>query len=90
MKYLLLPLLLFIAPSIAIADNLPVNYMILRGKVINLDHLWGKGVVPVVTAQPTAQPTVQTESREVRDNRRRVSFENARNLVLIERLRNMP
>ena len=86
MKYLLLPILLFAFPSIAIADNLPANYMILRGKVINLDHLWGKGVTPVITVQPT----VQTESREVRDNRRRVSFENARNLVLIERLRNMP
>lgn len=89
MKYLL-PLLFFAMPSMAIADNLPVNYMIIRGQVLNLDHLWGKGVIPVVTAQPTAQPTVQTESREVRDNRRRVSFENARNLVLIERLQNMP
>ena len=89
MKYLL-PLLFFAMPSIAIADNLPANYMVLRGKVINLDHLWGKGVTTVITAQTTAQPTVQTESREVRDNRRRVSFENARNLVLIERLRNMP
>ena len=89
MKYLL-PILLFAMPSIAIADNLPVNYMILRGKVINLDNLWGKGVVPVITAQPTAQPTAQTESREMRDNRQRISFENARNLILIERLRNMP
>jgi hypothetical protein len=88
MKYLL-PILLFAMPSIAIADNLPVNYMILRGKVINLDHLWGKGVIPVITAQPTAQPTAQTESREMRDNRQRISFENARNLILIERLRNM-
>jgi hypothetical protein len=87
-KYLLL-LLFFAMPSMAIADNLPVNYMIIRGQVLNLDHLWGKGIVPVITAQPTAQPTVETESREVRDNRRRVSFENARNLVLIERLQNM-
>lgn len=89
MKYLL-PLLFLAFPAMAIADNLPVNYMILRGKVINLDHLWGKGILPVITARPTAQPTVQTESREVRDNRRRVNFENARNLVLIERLQNMP
>ena len=89
MKYLLLPFLLFAMPSPAIADNLPANYMILRGKVFNLDYLWGKGVAPVITAQPTAQPTEPTESREVRDNNRRVSFENARNLVLIERLQNM-
>ncbi len=89
MKYLLLlPLLLLASPSMAIADNLPVNYMILRGKVINLDHLWGKGVVPVIMAQPT-QPTVPTESREVRDNQQRVNFDNARNLLLIEQLRNM-
>jgi hypothetical protein len=89
MKKYLLPLLLFASPSMAIADNLPVNYMILRGKVINLDHLWGKGVVPVITAQPTAQPTVLTESREVRDNRQRAANDNARNLLLIERLQNM-
>ena len=88
MKYLLLPILLFAFPSTAIADNLPVNYMIIREQVLNLDHLWGKGVAPVITARPTVQPTVQMESREVRDNRRRVSFENARNLVLIERLQN--
>jgi hypothetical protein len=91
MKYLLLPLLLFTLPSMAIADNLPANYMILRdGKIINLDHLWGKGVLPVITTQPTAQPTVLTESREVRDNKQRAANDNARNLVLIERLQNMP
>lgn len=89
MKYLLLSLLLFASPSMAIADDLPVNYMILRGKVINLDRLWGKGVIPVITAQPTAQPTVQAELREVRDNKQRVNFDNARNLLLIERLQNM-
>ena len=89
MKYLLLTLLFFAIPSQAIADNLPANHMILRGKVINLDHLWGKGVVPVITAQPTTQPTVQTGSREVRDNKQRVNFDNARNLLLIERLQNM-
>jgi hypothetical protein len=73
----------------AIADNLPANHMILRGKVINLDHLWGKGIATVITAQPTAQPTVLTESREVRDNRQRAANDNARNLLLIEQLQNM-
>lgn len=88
MKYLLFPILLFAMPSPAIADNLPVNYMIIRGQVLNLDHLWGKGVLPVITAQPTAEPTAQTESREVRDNRQRVNFENARNSVALEYLLN--
>lgn len=89
MKYLLLPFLLFAMPSPVIADNLPVNYMIIRGQVLNLDHLWGKGVLPVITAQPTAEPTAQTESREMRDYRQQVNNENARNLILIERLQNM-
>jgi hypothetical protein len=89
MKYLLLPLLLLASPSQAIAENLPANYMIIRGQVLNLDHLWGKGVVPVITAQPTVQPTEPTESREVRDNKQRAANENARNQILIERLQNM-
>jgi hypothetical protein len=89
MKYLLLPFLLFAIPSQAIADNLPANYMIIRGQVLNLDHLWGKGVAPVITAQPTAQPTEPTESREVRDNKQRAANDNARNLVLIKRQQNM-
>ena len=89
MKYLLFLLLLLAMPSIAIADNLPVNYMILRGKIINLDHLWGKGVAPVIIAQPIAQPTAQTESREVRDNKQRINYENARNLIRLEYLQNM-
>ena len=84
MKYLLFPFLLFAMPSPAIADNLPANYMILRGKVFNLDHLWGKGVLPVITAQPTAQPTEPTESREVRDNKQRAANDNARSLIRSE------
>jgi len=76
-------------PSMAIADNLPANYMIIRGQVLNLDHLWGKGVAPVIIAQPTAQPTAQTESREVRDNKQRINYENARNLIRLEYLQNM-
>jgi hypothetical protein len=84
MKYLIYPLILLTFPSPAIADNLPVNYMILRGKVINLDHLWGKGVAPVITAQPTVQPTEPTESREVRDNKQRAANDNARSLIRSE------
>ena len=91
MKSALIALLFFAVPSAAIADNLPVNYMIWRGKVINLDHLWGKGVVQT-TAQ-AAQPTVQTvsapttsDSREVAANKQRVEFENARNRLIIEQV----
>jgi len=92
MKKLLLPLLLLLSPLPAIASpndsQIPANYMIWRDKLINLDHLWGRGVIPVITPQPTVQPTVQTESREVRDNRQRVAFENARSQILQEYLRN--
>lgn len=88
MKKLLLPLLLLLSPLPAIASpnasQMPANYMIWRDKLINLDHLWGRGVIPVITPQPTAQ----TESREVRDNRQRVAFENARSQILQEYLRN--
>lgn len=88
MKNLLLPLLLLLSPLPAIASpnasQMPANYMIWRDKLINLDHLWGRGVIPVITPQPT----VQTESREVRDNRQRVAFENARSQILQEYLRN--
>jgi len=91
MKYLLISLILFAMPSIANADDLPANYMILRGKVYNLDHLWGKGVAPVATVatQLIAQPIPQEESREVRNNNQRVAYENARTQILIERLNNM-
>jgi len=88
MKKLLLPLVLLLSPLPAIASpnasQMPANYMIWRDKLINLDHLWGRGVIPVITPQPT----VQTESREVRDNRQRVAFENARSQILQEYLRN--
>ena len=91
MKSSLIALALLLTPSAAIADNLPANYMIWRGKAYNLDALWGRG-----TTQATTQntpPTVQTvptisESRESRDNRQRVEFENARTQILIERLNN--
>ena len=91
MKKLLLPLLLLLSPLPAIAtpineSQLPANYMILRGQVIDLDHLWGKGVVPIAPQIVTiSRPT---ESREVRDNKQRVAFENARSLILTEYLRN--
>ena len=88
MKNLLFALLLFAIPSAAIADNLPVNYMIYRGKIINLDYLWGKGVIVL---QPLAQSVIQPiESREVKANNQRVEFENARSQILIERLRITP
>ena len=88
MKNLLFALLLFAIPSAAIADNLPVNYMIYRGKIINLDYLWGKGVIVL---QPLVQTIAQPiESREIRANNQRVEFENARSQILIERLRITP
>jgi len=93
MKSALIALLFLAVPTPAIADNLPVNYMIWRGKVINLDHLWGKGVVQATaqSAQPTAQtvsaPTTSSDSREVAENNQRVEFENARNRLIIEQLR---
>lgn len=92
MKYLILPFLLLAMPSIVIAENIPANYMIFRGKLYNLDSLWGKGSAAQPTAQtsqPTAQPvTIQSESREVRANMQRVNFRNAENQLLIELLRN--
>lgn len=96
MKYLLLPFLLFAIPAPAIAETfngqpLPANYMIWRGKLYNLDYLWGKGIAPTVQPQPTITDnpvSIATESPEVRANKQRVAFENARGLVLIERLRN--
>lgn len=91
MKKYLLPILLFAIPSPAIAIEplkYPANFIEWRGVVYNLDHLAGKGVQQIITVQqkPIEKPA---ESREVRDNRQRVNFENARNLLLIERLRNM-
>ena len=88
MKNLLFALLLFAIPNAAIADNLPVNYMIYRGKIINLDYLWGKGVIVL---QPLVQTSAQlVESREVKANNQRVEYENARSQILIERLRITP
>ncbi len=90
MKYLLVPFLLFAMPLPAIAESfnqLPANYMIWRGKVINLDYMAGKGIVPTVQPQPQTQPL--TISREVSANQQRVEFENAKAQILIERLRNM-
>jgi len=91
MKKYLLPILLFAIPAPAIAIeplNYPANFIEWRGVVYNLDHLAGKGVQQIITVQqkPVERPV---ESREVRDNKHRVNFENARNLLLIERLRNM-
>ncbi len=92
MKSTLIALLFFIAPSAAIADNLPVNYIIWRGRVYSLDALWGKGVQTTQIAQPTVQTvpmqtqTNAVDSREVVANRQRVEFENARNRLIIEQL----
>ena len=91
MKKYLLPILLFAIPSPAIAIeplSYPANFIEWRGVVYNLDHLAGKGVQQIITVhqKPVEKPA---ESREVRDNRQRVNLENARNLLLIERLRNM-
>lgn len=91
MKKHLLPLLLLAMPSHAIAIEPithPVNFIEWRGKTYNLDHLWGKGVIPVIV-QPTPHPVAKKKLRKVRDNRQRVNFLNARNLILIEQLRNM-
>ena len=88
MKNLLFALLLFAIPNAAIADNLPVNYMIYRGRIINLDYLWGKGAIVL---QPLEQTSAQPiESREVKANNQRVEYENARSQLLIERLRITP
>jgi len=95
MKKILFALLFFAIPSAAIAgnyseQNLPANYIIWRGKVYNLNYLAGKGLAPTASAPQATQPTEQpTESREVRDNKQRVAYENARNLIQIERLQNM-
>jgi len=91
MKKYLLPILLFAIPAPAIAIeplNYPANFIEWRGVVYNLDHLAGKGVQQIITVQQKPVEK-QVESREVRDNKHRVNFENARNLLLIERLRNM-
>jgi hypothetical protein len=91
MKKYLLPILLFAIPSPAIAIeplNYPANFIEWRGVVYNLDHLAGKGVQQIITVQqkPVEKPA---ESREVRDNKQRVNFENARKLIRLEYLRNM-
>lgn len=93
MKNLLLSLLLLLLPLPAIASpkEIPANYMIWRGKLINLDHLWGKGVLPTASqiAPTTATISQPAESREARHNRQRVAFENARSQILQEYLRNV-
>jgi hypothetical protein len=91
MKKYLLPILLFAIPAPAIAIeplNYPANFIEWRGVVYNLDHLAGKGVQQIITVQqkPVEKPA---ESREVRDNKQRVNFENARKLIRLEYLRNM-
>ena len=91
MKKYLLSLLLFTIPSPAIAIeplSYPANFIEWRGVVYNLDRLAGKGVQQIITVQqkPVERPA---ESCEVRDNKQRVNFKNARNLLSIERLRNM-
>ena len=86
MKLLLFALLFFAIPTVAIAENLPANFMVYRGKVLNLDHLWGKGIKPPpVIIKPVAQVT---EPREFSANSNRVAHENARGLILMEYLRN--
>jgi hypothetical protein len=91
MKKYLLPILLFAIPAPAIAIeplNYPANFIEWRNVVYNLDHLAGKGVQQIITVQqkPVEKPA---ESREVRDNKQRVNFKNARDLLLVEQLRNM-
>jgi len=91
MKKYLLPLLLFVIPSPAIAIeplNYPANFIEWRGVVYNLDHLAGKGVQQIITVQQKPVEK-QVESREVRDNKQRVNFENARKLIRLEYLQNM-
>jgi hypothetical protein len=90
MKKYLLPILLFAIPAPAIAIeplNYPANFIEWRGVVYNLDHLAGKGVQQIITVQqkPVEKPA---ESREVRDNKQRVNFENARKLIRLEYLQN--
>ena len=92
MKYLLFPILLLAMPTPAIANepiNYPANFIELRGVVYNLDHLAGTGVQQIIVVQKLKPVEKPTESREVRNNKQRVNFENARNLILIERLQNM-
>lgn len=67
------------------SNELPANHLVWRGKVFDLNYLWGKGVA---AKQVVKAPQVE-EGRAVRDNRRRVNFDNARGLVLIERLQNL-
>jgi hypothetical protein len=91
MKKLLLPLLLFAMPSPAIAIepiNYPANFIEWRGVVYNLDHLAGTGVQVIVAAQEQ-KPVEKPTEKPFNANLERVKFDNARNLILIERLRNM-
>lgn len=101
MKKYLLPFLLFAIPAPAIAETyngvqLPANFMIWRGKVYNLDYMANKGIAPVaqpITAQPSAPIATDLQSRyeskETRDNERRVNYENARGRIMIEYLKNV-
>jgi hypothetical protein len=91
MKYLL-PILLLAMPAPAIANepiNYPANFIEWRGVVYNLDHLAGTGVQQIIAVQKLKPVEKPTESREVRDNRQRVNFDNARNLTRLEYLQNM-
>jgi hypothetical protein len=92
MKKYLLPLLLFAIPSPpAIANepiNYPANFIEWRGVVYNLDHLAGKGVQQIIAVQEQ-KPVEKPTAKPFNANMERVKFENARNLLLIERLRNM-
>jgi hypothetical protein len=77
-------------PSPAIANepiNYPANFIEWRGVVYNLDHLAGTGVQVIVTVQE--QKPVEKGAKPFDANMERVKFENARNLLLIERIRNM-
>ena len=96
MKKYLLPFLLFAIPIPAIAETyngvqLPANFMIWRGKVYNLDYMANKGVTPVAQPIVTRPTEIQEsyESKETRDNERRVNYENARGQIMIEYLQNV-
>ncbi len=91
MKYLLLPLLLLAMPSPAIANepiNYPANFIELsNGVVYNLDHLAGTGVQQIIAVQEQ-KPVEKPTEKPFDANLQRVNFENARNLIRLEYLRN--
>lgn len=67
------------------SNELPANHLVWRGKVFDLNYLWGKGVA----AKQMVKPPQVEEGRDVRDNKQRVNFENARGLVRLELLRSI-